>query len=193
MRHSTTRMLFAYWDQVRGNRSAPQRSEINPADIRHILADTFILAAEPQTSPNFRLAGTRLCALMGRELKDVVFSALWTAESRLDVDKTLTDCLAYNTGVVGGVVGTTDCGLSLHLEILLLPLALRTPAGSGYETGRIIGSITPFSVPLWMGAKPITTLELNSFRVLHTDAVVRDHTGMEGGQRKFVVYEGGKK
>ena len=43
MKHATSRMLFAYWDALRGERSSPERGAINPGAIRHILADTFIL------------------------------------------------------------------------------------------------------------------------------------------------------
>ena len=50
MKHATTRMLFAYWDTLRGERAAPDRGEIEPGEIRHILADTFI-AGDNHTNP----------------------------------------------------------------------------------------------------------------------------------------------
>ncbi len=43
MKHPTSRMLFSYWDSLRGDRAAPERGEIEPGAIRHILAETFIL------------------------------------------------------------------------------------------------------------------------------------------------------
>ena len=61
MKHATSRLLFAYWDGLRGDRAAPERSQIEPGQIRHILADTFILAIEPDGQAEFRLAGTRAC------------------------------------------------------------------------------------------------------------------------------------
>src|SRR4051794_37663355 len=68
MKHAASRMLYAYWDGARGERAAPERSEIEPGAIRHILADTFIQIGA-HGAAEFRLAGTRLCAPFGRELR----------------------------------------------------------------------------------------------------------------------------
>ena len=62
MKHATSRMLFAYWDAARGERASPERSEIEPGAIRHILADTFILEIGANGTAEFRLA-ERECAL----------------------------------------------------------------------------------------------------------------------------------
>ena len=35
--------LFAYWNALRGARSAPERNDVDPGAIRGILADTFVL------------------------------------------------------------------------------------------------------------------------------------------------------
>jgi hypothetical protein len=69
MKHATTRMIFAYWDALRGERSAPERGEIEPGEIRHVLADTFVLEVAPERIATIRLAGTRICAFFGRELR----------------------------------------------------------------------------------------------------------------------------
>ncbi len=37
--------LFQYWNRLRDGRPAPKRSEVEPADIKSLLADTFILGA----------------------------------------------------------------------------------------------------------------------------------------------------
>jgi hypothetical protein len=54
--------LFQYWDRLRAGRLAPKRTEIEPADIKTLLADTFILEKDARGEAVFRLAGTRLCA-----------------------------------------------------------------------------------------------------------------------------------
>ena len=69
MKHEKSTSLFQYWNRLRGNRPAPRRTEIEPADIKANLADTFILEQDTRGRPMFRLAGTRLCATFGRELK----------------------------------------------------------------------------------------------------------------------------
>ncbi len=43
MRFEKSKQLYNYWLNLKGNRAAPQRSEIEPGDIRKLLGDTFIL------------------------------------------------------------------------------------------------------------------------------------------------------
>ena len=69
--------LFQYWNRLRAGRPAPKRTEIEPADIKTLLADTFILEKDTRGEAVFRLAGTRLCAIYGRELKGFAFASLW--------------------------------------------------------------------------------------------------------------------
>src|SRR5690606_38903850 len=77
MRHEGTTDLFRYWNRLRDGRPAPKRTEIEPADIKTLLADTFILEKDVRGEAVFRLAGTRLCAIFGRELKGFAFTSLW--------------------------------------------------------------------------------------------------------------------
>jgi hypothetical protein len=76
MQQEATIALFQYWNRLRGGRPVPLRSEIEPADIKRLLADTFILEADGRDEAIFRLAGTRLCAVYGRELKGFAFPSL---------------------------------------------------------------------------------------------------------------------
>ena len=69
MKHAASRELYAYWEERRGQRPAPERADIEPGAIRQALSDTFILELEAADGHSFRLAGTRVCALFGRELK----------------------------------------------------------------------------------------------------------------------------
>ena len=43
MRHAASESLYAYWNEVRRGRLAPERLEIQPARIGNLLLDTFIL------------------------------------------------------------------------------------------------------------------------------------------------------
>ena len=62
--------------------AAPERTEIEPGAIRGVLADAFILALDRGSGHPIRLAGTRLCALFGREIKGKSFLDLWTSTSQ---------------------------------------------------------------------------------------------------------------
>src|SRR5690606_8611699 len=74
--------LFQYWNRLRGGRTAPRRIEIEPADIKTLLADTFILERDARGRTVFRLAGTRLCATYGKELKGHSFPSLWAGKDQ---------------------------------------------------------------------------------------------------------------
>ena len=82
MKHATSRELYDYWDRLRRGQPAPHRGDIEPSDIRRILADTFILEVGDRETYMIRLAGTRICALYGREIKATNFLDLWAADDR---------------------------------------------------------------------------------------------------------------
>ena len=132
MKHATTREVFAYWDNCRGTRPAPERSDIEPGAIRTVLCDTFILTFDRKAGHPFRLAGTRLCALMGCELKGEPFRrsvarTTAAARSRAFCKPSPTKPSASSPSVSG----ETESGHTIDLELLLLPLGpSRTHAGA---------------------------------------------------------------
>src|ERR1700737_5252614 len=85
MKHQSIRELFAYWHNLRGSRPAPERGDIEPVAIRNLLADVFILSLEPHAGHPFRVAGTRVCALFGREIKGESFLDLFSHDARGEV------------------------------------------------------------------------------------------------------------
>lgn len=166
MKHPTSRQLHAYWDRLRGERAAPERSEIEPGEIRNLLSDSFILETDPARRWSaIRLAGTRLCALFGRELRGNAFVDLWggAAPAQASADPwRLVETVACDTvGVVAGLTGLTARDEALDLELLLLPLRHR-----GKTQARILGSLSPHCIPSWLGTRPILRLEAVSLRVL---------------------------
>lgn len=171
MKHPNSRLLHAYWDRLRGERAAPDRSEIEPGAIRHLLADSLILELDPaRRAAHLRLAGTRVCALFGRELRGTAFADLWEgAESGAIRDarrrNEAWDPLEIVTGdtmaVVMGLSGTSRAGETLELELLLLPLRHR-----GRTQARALGTLTPLGLPHWIGLRPLVRLETRSLRVL---------------------------
>ena len=168
MKHPSTQALFAYWTRQRGSRPAPYRSEIDPADIRHALGDTMMLAADFVDRLRFRLAGTRVCALFGRELKGEEFASLWSDDSVAKIEDLLTIVLEEQISAVAGLTGRTADGDTLDLELLLLPLA-----HTGHARIRAIGAMAPLTPPYWLGEKPIADLELGTLRHIGQEATGR--------------------
>lgn len=191
MKQATTRMLFSYWDTLRGERAAPERGEIEPGEIRHVLADTFILELEPDRRARIRLAGTRLCALFGGELKGRFFDGLWPERGSRDMRRSLDIVVEETAGLVAGLTGTTRSGQSLDLELLLLPLRHR-----GKPNARVLGAMAPAAVPTWLGVDPIEELTTTSLRVIwpSSHAPVPSVAAQVGlpARRRFVVHRGGR-
>ncbi|WP_132251477.1 PAS domain-containing protein [Methylobacterium segetis] len=162
MKHPTSRLLHSYWDRLRGERAAPERAEIEPGEIRNLLADSLILEIDlPARSAALRLAGTRVCALFGRELKGESFAGLWGAEPAADPWRLIEIVAGDTVGVVAGLRGATGRGETVDLELLLLPLRHR-----GRTQSRVLGSLSPIAIPGWLGLRPVETLSATTLRVL---------------------------
>jgi len=193
MKHATTRMIFSYWDALRGERAAPERGEIEPGEIRHILADTFILEVTGPRSAAIRLAGTRICAFFARELRGEAFERLWQEESNRDIGGAMETVLDETAGVVAGLSAVTDEGASVDFEMILLPLRHR-----GKPHARILGALSPSVVPPWIGLYPVRHLTTSTLCVLwpagRPSKLVRgDHDGSAiERRRRFVIHSGGR-
>jgi len=159
MKHAASRELYAYWQERRGNRPAPERADIEPGAIRGVLGDAFILALDRNAGHPIRLAGTRVCALFGRELKGEAFLDLWASTSRPTTANTIAILGEEYIGTVAGVTAQNGEGEPIELELLVLPLRARRPS-----LARSIGVLAPFKVPQWLGASPLGALTLGSRR-----------------------------
>lgn len=161
MKNMSTRLVFDYWDGLRGERAAPERGEIEPGALRHALADTFVLENEP-IGPVFRLAGTRLCALFGGELRGRAFVALWPdVESQGDMRRLVQTVMDETAGAVAGLSAETRTGTPIYLELLLLPLRYR-----GRTHARVLGALSPALPPDWLGLETLATMRMISLRMI---------------------------
>ena len=176
-------MLFAYWDAVRGERAAPERGDVKPGEMRHVLADAFVLSREPGHDAAFRLAGTRLSALFGRELSGSGFPALWAASERAEAGR-----VVDTVGAILGLLGRNQNGSELALEMLILPLRHR-----GRTDARLLGAMSPAAVPSWAGLVPLRDLRTISLRVIEpgrSDAAPRGAPDDQGEPIRAVLQVG---
>ena len=193
MKHPSNRRLFDYWNERRGARLAPERGEIEPSAIRQVLADTFVLAIDGSARHPFRLAGTRVCALLGRELKGEGFVKLWDKAAQNSVNELISVVVEETVCVVASASGAAahDPLLAINLELLLLPLAYRSKTDA-----RLLGALAPMAAPYWLGAKPIGPLRLGMFRHIGgaADAVPAPRVMAAHGRLKhgLTVYDGGR-
>jgi hypothetical protein len=192
MKHPSNRELFEYWNERRGTRLAPERAEIDPGAIRQVLGDTFMVEQHYTGSPLFRLAGTRLCALFGRELKAESFTSLWQRTGQNAVRELIAVVMQEKVGIVASVTGATsdDTLAPVQLEMLMLPLAC------GLQTeARVMGALAPMATPYWLGAKAIGPLALGMFRHIgHAAESAAPRFNAAAGRLRhgLTVYDGGR-
>jgi hypothetical protein len=190
MKHPSNRELFDYWNQRRGDRLAPERADIEPAAIRRVLGDTFVLSAPDHS---FRIAGTRLCALFGRELKGESFIKLWQRSGQTAIREMIAVAMEEKVGIVASVSGATsdDTLAPIQLEMMVLPLGFQSRGEA-----RVLGALAPMTAPYWLGAKAIGPLTLGVFR--HVGSALEEMPAprlraVEGRIRHgLTVYDGGR-
>ena len=182
MKHPSSREFFAYWDAQRGDARAPDRSEIEPGAVRELLGDIFVLSYDNEAGYPFRVAGTRLSALLGRDLKDLSFAALFAPESRREIEDVISYVAEEMLAAVAGITATSQDGRIAHLELLLLPFNNRAHAPVS-----MTGLLAPFESDLGT----LKDFKLNSWRYLHQpQKLVPRALRKLAIARGFMVYEG---
>jgi hypothetical protein len=182
MKHPSSREFFAYWDAKRGDARAPDRSEIEPGAVRELLGDIFVLSYDNEAGYPFRVAGTRVCALLGHDLKDKSFSALFTPDSRREIEDIISYVAEEMLTAIAGITATSQDGTTAHLELLLLPFNNRAHAPIS-----LTGLLAPFESDLGT----IRDFKVTSWRYLHRpQKFVPRALRKLAIARGFMVYEG---
>jgi hypothetical protein len=164
MKHPSSRALYAYWDTLRAGRAAPERGELDPGAIRTILGDVMILEVGGPHRYAVRLAGTRICSLMGRELRERAFVETFAPGDWPELYALLDSTTATATPAVANVIGETEDRRLLGLELLLLPLRHH-----GHTEARALCSLAAHTRPYWATLVPLARLRLGSARFENAD------------------------
>ena len=161
MKLAASRELFAYWNALRGLRSAPERDDVDPGAIRGVLADTFILEFDPAAGFPLRVVGTRTNALFLRELRGEPFLGLWREADRAEIAELVValadEAQPFLIGAAAAALGFPQ----VDVEVLLLPLRRR-----GDTHARALGCCAPRGVPRWLGLAGVGALTLLTLRAL---------------------------
>lgn len=199
MKQASTRQLYQYWNELRGLRTAPERENIDPADIGNILPDTFILEADCNLDFPFRVVGARTNALFDRQLKGEAFISLWRPEDQRTVRAMLLTTLDGACPIIAGAMAAPADRAAVELELLLLPLRL-----NGKTHARLLGCLAPARHPDWFGLLSADRIALTSMRVLRSEREQRGDLPRQperstfakqsqvSARQRFTVYEGGR-
>ena len=183
MKHPSTREFFAYWDEKRAGARAPERSELEPGAVRELLGDIFVLSYDATAGYPFRVAGTRVCALLGRDLKDRSFSALFAADARREIEEVVAVVAEEMLAAVAGITATAEDGSTANLELLLLPFNARA-----HSPISLTGLLAPFE----SGHRVLRDFKVTSWRYLAhpPQRLVPRALRKLKIARGFMVYEG---
>ncbi len=163
MKLAATLELHAYWNRLRGARSAPERGDLDPGAIRGVLADTFVLDFDDQRGFPFRIASSRANALFLKEQRGLSFLELWRDADREELDSIL-HCVADETQPFLIGAQARPAGLeAVDIEIILLPLRHH-----GLTHSRILGGLAVHAAPAWMGLTRAGPIALTSLRALES-------------------------
>ena len=177
MHQRTSVEIFNYWNQIRGSHAAPLRAQIDPASLRRLLPELFILEMSGAEQPQFRLAGTRLCGFFGRELRGHPFASLWASGQEREAERTATDVMARSVPSLIHATGYTGSGYMMAFELVLLPVR-----SSGDRCDRLLGAVTPVGNAAWLGGALIDFLAMERARLLNEEGNASVEKPYEGNE-----------
>jgi hypothetical protein len=125
--------LKSYWDRLRAGRIAPYRAEIDPRQFESALENMFIIEKITPDNMRVRLAGTRICEMMGMEVRGMQPGALIEEDDRVRFDRLLNVVMNEPAVVELRLAANNRAGL-YRATMLLMPL--RSDFG---EVNRVIG------------------------------------------------------
>lgn len=183
MKETSSRTLFMYWNEVRRDRLAPQRFEIEPSSIGGILPDTFILERINSATAKFRLAGTRICDAFGEDFRGVNIFELFRPEDRVTLQRQFAVIGRQGAAGVFHIMAESPSGLTAQFEMLVLPL-LHTQN----TVDRFIGSIATADTYPWLGTEPLGKPKLISHELVWPEGNAYSATEASGHQAPFLAH-----
>lgn len=161
MRNQASRAIFDYWINLKHDGAVPLKTEIDPTALRHLLPHLFIAGLDPTNTLAFRLAGTRICDLFGREFRGEAFAGVWQeGDHRQPVEIAHNVIQSQQPALLDVFASNGD--IRHAYEMLLLPIRSVETAASD----RIFGALLPQFSPYPVTATPAIFLALENWTFL---------------------------
>lgn len=125
--------LKTYWDRLRAGRVAPYRAEIDPRQFESALENMFIIEKLAPDNMRIRLAGMKICEMMGMEVRGMQPGFLIDAADRVRFDRLLNVVMSEPAVVELRLAAPNRVG-TYHATMLMMPL--RSDFG---DINRVIG------------------------------------------------------
>jgi hypothetical protein len=172
--HPGTRALFRYWESLRGEGSAPDRSQLDLRPIRAYLSCLYIIEEQPPRGHRWRLAGTGICQIWKRELTGTPAIA---GLDRLEMDtvaRLLNGVIRAHQPFVLRLRLITSLSQELGAEMIALPVH-----DARLSRTVVFGAVMPFRDINLMGYESISETSITTSRVIWTE---------HGGDRQFPLF-----
>ncbi|WP_181164606.1 PAS domain-containing protein [Amaricoccus solimangrovi] len=127
--------LHSYWDRLRAGRAAPYRAEIDPREFEAALENMFILERLSPGNLRVRLAGMKLCEMMGMEVRGMEAGFL-IGESDRERFERLLDVAMSEPAVIELRLEARMRSGGFRASMLLMPLR-----GDLGEINRVLGCL----------------------------------------------------
>jgi hypothetical protein len=196
--HPGSRRLFAHWESLRAERAYPDREQFTFEPVKDLMPDMVILErGTARGGYRFRLAGSRVCALFGRNLTLSDAFSGWDAYEASVLGKHFDLAFDNFQPILMRMRLLTDTGMALAAEFIAMPIRAR-----GTNRIQLIGGLFSFRDQGDLAHKSIHTRELTSARAIwteHGNDVPRHYANgaspspeKRSGRPLLRVFEGGK-
>ncbi len=154
--------LKSYWERLRAGRIAPYRAEIDPRQFESALENMFIIEKLSHDNMRIRLAGMKICEMMGMEVRGMQPTFLIEEGDRLRFDRLLNVVMAEPAIVELKLSAESRAG-RYRATMLLMPL--RSDFG---EINRVLGCTSGqgdmFAAPLAFHIDDVAVTPIESSR-----------------------------
>jgi hypothetical protein len=188
--HPSSRMLFRFWETMRGDRAAPNRSSLDLRQIRPIVSSLFIGEFATRSGMyRWRLAGTGICELYRRELTGTDLLAGWDSFEAETIGRFLSVTIKSSQPSVMRFRLQTDRDQVIGTEMAVFPML----AADGNV--HLFGGLFPFRETSSLDYSALVGFELASARQIWTENIhveTMANGDMRPARRNFQVISGGR-
>jgi hypothetical protein len=163
--HPGSRSLFAYWESLRAERPCPNREEFAFEPVKNLMPDMVVLEQDlARGGYRFRLAGSRVCALFGRNLTASDALSGWDAYETSILSNHFKLAFDNFQPILVRMRLLTDTGITVAAELIAMPIRER-------KSNRIqlIGGLFSFCDVSDLSYHVIQARELASARAIWTE------------------------
>jgi hypothetical protein len=160
--HPVSRSLFSYWNGLRGEHSAPSRTDIALRPLAPVLPWIGIVERDSvRRRHRWRLAGTGIARLWGDGLAGQPIAGDWQDSHRRALTRALDGVVDRLQPFVARLKAVSADGEAVGIEFFAAPV--EASDGASIQS---LCSVVPFRQPHWLGYVAIVDVEVTSLTAI---------------------------